>query len=412
MDDPHLPTARHDVRLIVLAAGLGVLGGILGSTITQRTSSGREGEPARVSAGSPVDPGARRPGNTAPKEIAVDVVERASPAVVAVIVSKEVSTIEDVPFDPFGDGPFGSLPFRPRIRRPSGDAQRRDVGGGSGFVVDPDGLIITNKHVVSDEDAEYDVVLNTGERVRASVAARDPVLDLAVLTVKKQQLPTLLFGDSDSLKVGQSVIAIGNALGEFRNTVSVGVISGLGRQVRAGDHTTGEVEVLDAVIQTDAAINFGNSGGPLLDLDGKAIGVNTAVAGGAQNIGFAIPINEVTQVVDDYRRSGRIIRPILGVRYVLITPAVQARLQLPVSDGALLVRGDTADAPAVVPGSPADAAGLREGDVILDVDGTPVNQKHPLQSSIRTKRPGDSVRLTVLSRGERKTLSVTLEEAK
>jgi S1-C subfamily serine protease len=283
VEDSGTVRSPREAWVLLLAAGLGFLGGIVGANVSDRglamRGEGFDGDSRSeqsVSSPSRGEPGAQ--------ETVVRVVEKASPAVVAVIVSKDVPRVEEVPLSPFGDDFFGPSPFRLRIRRPTGDVERRDIGGGSGFVVDADGLILTNRHVVSGEDAKVDVVFNTGERSPAKVVTRDPLLDLAVLKVEKKDLPTIPFGNSDDIRVGQTVVAIGNALGEFRNTVSVGVVSGLGRQVRAGDRATGEVEVLDQVIQTDAAINVGNSGGPLLDLFGRAIGVNTAVAGGAENI--------------------------------------------------------------------------------------------------------------------------------
>ena len=401
----------RDLWFLVLAAGLGFLGGVIGAKVSDRVfkDQGLLAPRGVVTRSEPPEAPQR---DSSQKEVVVDIVARVSPAVVAVIVSKDVPQLEEIPVSPFGDGFFGPSPFRFRIRRPTGEVEQREIGGGSGFVVDADGLILTNKHVVSDEEATYDVVFTTGERVSAKVIARDPVLDLAVLRVEKKDLPVVSLGDSDTLRVGQTVIAIGNALGEFRNTVSVGVVSGLGRQVRAGDQATGEVEVLDHVIQTDAAINVGNSGGPLIDLSGRAIGVSTAVAGGAENIGFALPITEAARVLRDVREHGRVIRPMLGVRYVLITPALQSELKLPDDHGALIVRGDTPGAVAVLPGSAADKAGLKEGDIILEIDGEKVTPDRPLQSFIRVKRPGDVVTLTVLSGSERKTVRVTLEEAR
>lgn len=397
------------LSVLLVASGLGFLGGIVGATVVRKGEGGKElGGP--VAAVRPTSRSSRAA--TGSVDPVVDVVERASPAVVSVIVSKDIPKVEDVLLDPFG-GPFsGPSPFRFRVRRPSGDVEKQEVGGGSGFVVDETGLILTNRHVVADENADYTVLFNNGEKAPARVLARDPSLDLAVLRVEKSGLATISLGDSNAVRVGQTVVAIGNALGEFRNTVSVGVISGLGRQVTAGDRASGQVEVLDAVIQTDAAINPGNSGGPLLDLQGDAIGVNTAVAGGAENIGFAIPSAEAARVVQDVREHGRIVRPLLGVRYVPVTPAVAKARDLPVEHGALVLRGDSPSQLAVTPGSAADKAGILEDDILLEFGGQRIDAEHTLASLIRGKRVGDRVGLKLLSRGKEKTVDVTLGEAK
>ncbi len=406
MDVPLSYSPRAPASLLLAAAGLGFVGGLVGAGVVRTNApspspaSGPRASvvPPRVAAAPSGDP-------------VVDVVERASPAVVSVMVSKDLPKLEDIIVGPFGDPFGGPSPFGFRLRRPSGRTERREVGGGTGFIVDAGGLILTNRHVVADENADYAVLLNTGEKVAARVLARDSVLDLAVLKIERSGVPTIPFGDSAALRVGQSVIAIGNALGEFRNTVSVGVISGLGRQIAAGDGS-GATEVLDAVIQTDAAINPGNSGGPLLNLAGEAVGINTAIAGGAENIGFALPANEARQVVNDVRTTGRIVRPFLGVRYVLITPAFAKANALPADHGALVVSGDEPGEVAVAPGGAADRAGIREDDIIREFDGQRIDVKHTLASLIRQKRPGDRVRLKLLSRGEEKTVEVTLGEAR
>lgn len=394
------------VWVLLAVAGLGFLGGIVGATVVQK-GAGDEGQVVRAPAGATRPAPARRDSG----DPVVDAVEAASPAVVSVIVTKDLPLLEDVVIDPFRDPFFGPSPFRFRTRRPTGGTEKREVGGGSGFLVDASGLVLTNRHVVADTEADYTVLLNTGEKVPARVLARDPVLDLAVLKVEKTGLPIITLGDSGNLRVGQTVIAIGNALGEFRNTVSVGVISGLRRQVVAGDEATGQTELLDQVIQTDAAINPGNSGGPLLNLVGEAIGINTAIAGGAENIGFAIPILEASRALEDVREHGRIRRPFLGVRYVPITPAVARANDLPVDYGALVLSGDAPGERAVTPGSAADRAGIREDDILLEFDGQRIDADHTLASFIREKRVGDRVRVKVLSGGEEKTVEATLGEA-
>ncbi len=289
------------------------------------------------------------------------------------------------------------------------------MGGGTAFFIAEDGLLLTNKHVVADEEATYTVLLNDGSKIPARVLTRDPGNDIALLQAdltgtgsETRTVPFLTFGDSSTVKLGQVVIAIGNALGEFRNTVSVGVVSGLSRSVRASGG--GESEQLDRVIQTDAAINHGNSGGPLLNTAGQVIGINTAIAAGAQNIGFAIPIDDVARAVESFRTHGRIIRPYLGIRYVLITPALKDKNKLPYDHGALILRGEDETDLAVLPGSPADKAGLRENDIILSIDGEDVTLDRQLSSMVRSRQPGDTLRLRIVRQGKEEEVEVTLEE--
>jgi len=254
------------------------------------------------------------------------------------------------------------------------------------------------------------VFLQDGTSSAASVLARDTINDIAVIKIEAESLPFLIFGDSDKLQPGQTVIAIGNALSEFRNSVSVGVISGLARSITAGNGQ-GQSEELEEVIQTDAAINPGNSGGPLLNTRGQVIGVNVAVALGSENIGFALPSNLVTDIVTGVQENGRIVRPFIGVRYAVITPVMQERNNLPVDTGVLLIRGEELTDLAVLPDSPAAKAGLAEGDIIIAIDGVPLTADTTLASAIRKKKVGDTITLTVIQNGEEKSLPVTLEEA-
>lgn len=312
---------------------------------------------------------------------------------------------ESSPFDDFFGTPFQ---FRvPQLRQRG--TQPQEIGGGSGFLVSADGLIVTNKHVVADESASYTVFTNDGTKYEAEVIARDPANDIAVIKIKGSNLPFLQFGNSDTLQVAQTAIAIGNALSEFRNTVSIGVISGLSRSIVAGDGF-GQAEQLEQVIQTDAAINPGNSGGPLLNSAGQVIGVNVAVAQGSENIGFALPANTVKSVVESVQKTGKIVRPFLGVRYVQITPVLKERNKLPVDYGVLVSRGETPEDLAVLPGSAADKAGLVEGDIILEVDGKKLDENTSLAAIVRTKNVGDTVRLKVLSKGSEKEVTVKLQE--
>ncbi len=283
------------------------------------------------------------------------------------------------------------------------------MGSGSGFFVSADGMLVTNKHVVTDADAEYTVVTAQGKEYEAKVLARDPVNDIAILKVEGSGFPFLSFGDSDALKVGQTVVAIGNPLGQFANSVSRGIISGLQRNVSAGS-PYGQEEELAGIIQTDAAINPGNSGGPLFDIQGRVIGVNVAVAQGAQNIGFALPINQVKNKVTQVKETGKISTPYIGVRYVLVDDELQEQAKLPYNYGALLLRGQNLTDFAVIPGSPADKAGLVENDVILEVEGTKISADHPLTSVLDRFTAGQQIRLKVWHKGETKDLMLTLTE--
>lgn len=331
----------------------------------------------------------------------VNVVERANPAVVSIVATKDVPKIEQY----YEQSPWGLFSF-PQYRE--NGTEEQEVGSGSGFLVSDDGYIVTNAHVVTDDEAEYTVFLNDQTEYAADVVAADDVNDIAVLKIDGSGLEYLEFGDSDALKVGQSVIAIGNALGEFSNTVSVGIVSGLSRSIVAS--SGGSSEQLADVIQTDAAINPGNSGGPLLDLAGNVVGVNVATSMRGENISFSLPSNLVKQTVDSIRENGRVVRAYLGVRYQIVTEDLQEANNLPVDYGAIILKGENRQL-AVVPGSPADKAGLEENDIILEVDGVKIDEERTLQSLIAAKAVGDIVRLKVLHDGDEKEIDVTLEEA-
>ena len=345
------------------------------------------------------------------EERVVKAVESASPAVVSIVISKNVPIIEQCAFDPFEDLPPEFREFFGGGRgysRPCEKGTRlQEVGGGSGFIVSADGLIVTNKHVVLDPKAEYTVFTNDGKKYAAKVLARDPVQDIALIKIDGANLPTVSLGDSDSLRLGQTAIAIGNALGEFRNTVSVGVVSGLARTITAGDGASFS-ETIRGVLQTDAAINPGNSGGPLLNLRGEVVGISTAVVSGAQNIGFAIPVNQAKRAIESVKRTGKITVPYLGVRYRLITEELAEEEKLPVKRGALLRGGE--DGPAVVKDSPAAKAGLQAEDIVLTMNDQDVDRDHDLALFVQRYNVGDTITLKVMRAGETITLRATLEE--
>ncbi len=342
-------------------------------------------------------------------DVIVNLVERNAPGVVSIVVSKDIPAVRNFFQNPFFFDPFYSQDVPPDARGDGRSNTKRQIGSGSGFLVSSDGLIVTNRHVVADTSAEYTVVTNDGKEHMATVLARDPVHDIAVLKIDGNELPDLDLGDSDQIKVGQTVIAIGNPLGEFENSVTRGIISGLKREVSAGSGF-GRSEQLSGILQTDAAINPGNSGGPLFNLSGEVIGVNVAMAQGAENIAFALPINQVKRIVDQVKTTGKISTPYLGLRYLILTPALAKENNLPVDYGALIIRGQRTTDFAVIPGSPADKAGLVENDIVLEIDGTAIDERHPLASLIAEKNVGDTITLKVWHKGETKSVTVRLEE--
>ena len=309
----------------------------------------------------------------------ISAVEKSSPSVVAIGVNQRIVN----PFDPF------SIP----------KTKQNTIG--TGFVVSDQGIIVTNRHVVADTGTKYSVVTKDGKKLEITKIYRDPNLDLALVQVSGSDLKPLELGDSSKLKVGQTVIAIGNALGRFDNTVTTGVVSGLGRAVSAGDPFSGETERLDNLIQTDAAINPGNSGGPLLNSSGQVIGVNVATTEGAQNIGFAIPIDSVRALVDEFMKNGTISRAFLGIRYRLISRDVALLNEVP--QGAYVQE--------VVDGSPAEKAGIQAGDIITKVNGQNVTSETSISEIIQKKKVGDSMNIEVWSDGKTKVVNATLAES-
>ena len=347
-------------------------------------------------------------------ELVVKAVQDASPAVVSIVASKDVPVVERYYVDPFNDpffeqffGSDGSGIKIPQYRQQG--TERKDVSSGSGFIVSTDGMIMTNKHVVADTQADYTVLLNDGSKKPAKILARDPMQDVAVLKIEAVNLPVVKLGDSSSVKIGQTAIAIGNALGEFRNTVSVGVVSGLHRSIVANGAASGP-ESLEELIQTDAAINPGNSGGPLLTLNGEVIGINTAMASGAESIGFSIPINKVKKAIESVKKQGRIVYPFLGVRYTMITKDVADKLKLGRDYGVLV--GASNQDPAVVAGGPADKAGIKTGDIILMINKERISAANSLASLIQKYNVGDTVILKVFRDTKEFDIKVVLEERK
>ena len=329
----------------------------------------------------------------------IDIAEQSSPSVVTVSITAERRTPQL-----FFDDSFGFFDFNtPRDK----EQIKQDIG--TGFVIDggpaspTGGLVVTNKHVVDSTDGKYRVITKDDKEFQVSKIYRDPTNDIAILKIDGMSVPAIKLGNSENLKVGQFVIAIGTALGEFRHTVTTGVISGLGRGIQAGDPFGGNAEQLDNVIQTDAAINPGNSGGPLLNSAGEVIGINVAVAQGSQNIGFALPINSVKEVVDSFQKTGSFERPFLGVRYRIVSQ--KAAILNDVPQGAYVED--------VVAGSPADKGGILSGDIITKIDESKIDGKDDsgLAKEIAKRKVGDTVEIEVWRDGQTKILKVTLQQS-
>ncbi len=328
----------------------------------------------------------------------IDIVKENSPSVVSVVAYKDVPVYEQT----FQQDFFFIIP-----KLEQKGTERQQVGAGTGFIVSSDGLILTNKHVVSDKEAEYVVIMTDNKEYNAKVLARDPVQDLAIMKIEGgNSFKPLKLGSVDDIQIGQTVIAIGNALGRFQNTVSVGVISGLGRTIVATgpDFAT---EKLEDIIQTDTAINRGNSGGPLINLKGEVVGINTAVSTEGENIGFAISIDKAKRSIEQVKTLGRISYPYMGVRYIILNKEISKARDIEVDYGALIV-GD--NEPAFVDGSPAQKAGIKEGDVILEINGEKITEDNSLAKIISKYNPFESLNLKILRDGQEIYLNIILGE--
>ena len=347
----------------------------------------------------------------------IEAVKKIQPAVVSIIVTKDLEKFYqyyDSPFesDPFFEDFFQGFGFPETQQNQEQENGKQQIGGGTGFIISSDGVILTNRHVVSDKNADYTIITNSSQKHKAKILATDPINDVAVLKINADNLPTVELGNSDSLQIGQTVIAIGNAMGEYHNTVTKGVISGLGRAITAGDQFSQAIEELENIIQTDAAINPGNSGGPLINIDGQVIGINTAVDFGGQSIGFAIPINDAKEDIKSVKKEGKIIKPFLGVRYQLINKESAKKNSLPYDYGAIVVRGEKKDELAIIPGSPADKADIIENDIILEVNGQKINERNNLTKIISKCKAGDELTLKIFHKDQEKEIKIKLEERK
>ncbi len=373
---------NSNFRILLMGIGIGIV--LMGAFSVGRWSVKKDGNEAQIEQSKTI---------LDEESVVTKVVEEATPSVVTVSISK-TQVINALPFnfDIFGD--FFNIP------RQNSETKQIEQDIGTGFIISKDGLIVTNKHVVSDTDAKYKVIVGKDEEVEVLNIYRDPINDLAILKINKTDLIPVKLGDSDKLKVGQSVIAIGTALGEFRSTVTKGVISGLGRGIVASSGLLGS-EKLDNVIQTDAAINPGNSGGPLFNSIGEVIGVNVAVSQAAQSIGFALPINIVKESIEIFNSTGQFERPYLGVTYAMVTKESALLNEVPAG---VYVQG-------VVAGSPAEKSEIKTGDIIFEIDGKNiVKEEIVLATYINKKKIGESVNLKIWRDKKEMEIKVVLEK--
>jgi len=335
----------------------------------------------------------------------VEVAKKVCPAVITIVISKDLPKIEGFYFFPFGEHQF----IIPQFEK--GKKEKTKIGGGSGFIVSSDGYIITCNHVVGDPEADYTVILDLKHKYPAKILEKDSLIDIAILKIEERNLPYLELGDSNQIELGETVVAIGNPLGEFEDTLSAGIVSGLSRKITAYGGLPFKATSLRGLIQTDAAINLGNSGGPLANMEGKAIGINTAMVMGAQNIGFAIPINYARRTLEEVIKYGKIQRPFLGIRYFILNKEISQANKLPVDYGALIVRESLGEK-AIVKNSAADKASLKEYDIILELNGEKISEENPLADILQRYKIGDEVSLKILREGKEMNVKIELEEKK
>jgi serine protease Do len=280
------------------------------------------------------------------------------------------------------------------------------VSNCSGFFISSEGLILTNRHVIDEEGAQYEVVWQH-HHYDCDILVKDEATDIAILKINAKNTPYLKLGDSDKLKLGQTVIAIGNALSEFENTVSRGIISGLSRKIETD--LEDKNKKFSGLIQTDAAINPGNSGGPLIDLKGRAIGINMATVLGVENIGFAIPINQAKRILRDYQKYGKFYRPSLGIRYLIVTPQLKEEHHLNSDYGAFIIFESIPGQKGIVPNGLAQKAGLKEGDIILAINNRKIINQDSISEILNDLHYGDEIKITFLRGKETKTAAIILK---
>jgi len=346
------------------------------------------------------------------EKLIIKIIKQSLPAVVSITITEHLKNIEK-------EIPREILPFIPKNKKGKlqipktliPNKSENHYMSGSGFIVGSDGLILTNKHIVFyNKNTEYTVITNDSKKYKAKILSRDPINDVAILKIDANNLKTLPLGDSSKLELGQTVLTIGNALGVFENTVSLGIISGLSRSIYTNEKNMPPQE-LRGLIQTDAAINPGNSGGPLINLKGEVIGINSAMVSQAENIGFAIPINAARRDLEDIKKYGKIRRPFLGIHYLTLNDILKEKLNLPFNYGALITK-ETKHDEAVIPQSPAYNAGLKENDIILECNNKQINEKYSILDILEEKNVGDILEFLVWRNNKKFKTKVKLSERK
>lgn len=336
----------------------------------------------------------------------VEIAKKVCPAVITVIVSKDLPKVEDFYSFPYGGKEYIMPMMEKGVKTKTETMQ---IGGGSGFIISKDGYVITSNHVVADTTADYTVIIGPKHKHPAKILSRNPINDIAILKIEGENFSSIDLGDSDKIQLGEDVIAIGNPLGEFHDTLSAGIISGLSRYITAFGGLDHQMQNLRGLIQTDAAINPGNSGGPLVNIEGEVIGINTAMIMGAQNIGFAIPINYAKHDLEQVKKYGKIVVPFLGVKYVLLSSEMAKANKLPVEYGAMVVREALGEHP-VIKNSAADKAGIKEFDIILECNKQKITTENTLAQVMQKCKIGEETNFKVLRDGKELTLKVILSE--
>ena len=371
-------TKKQIIIIFIISLFIGLGGGVIGGNLTFKQLKKQSEKDGNIFVPTEINKI-----KVEESSAIIDVVKKVSPSVVSVLTTTKIADI-------FGD-------------------VAEQKGGGTGFIITADGLIATNKHVVPDNGGSIKVVTKDGKTYAAKIQSIDPLNDFAVLKIDAKNLPVVDLGDSDDLEIGQQVVAIGNALGEFQNTVTSGIISAKERTITASIGA-GNSETLTGLLQTDAAINPGNSGGPLVNLVGQVVGINVAKAG-AENIGFAIPINSAKVAIESVIKTGKIIRPMLGVRYVPVTKELASVYDLSVDNGAWLVSTDLRY-PAIISDGPADKAGIKERDILIKINDQEINEQQNLAYLLGNFKPNDKIKVTYIRDKKEKTVEVTLGELK